>query len=185
MTDYIYSLSLASQTRSFLMSLGFGFIMGIIYEIFRLVRICISNGKKMQIAFDIAFFILLSFLTFIFFITVNEGEIRLYLLLGEAIGFCVYSLSLGAVVFTYGEIWVRYIRKAIKKFFLILFAPVKYAIKFLKKIFGKLLKKGSKRSENIKNKSKLLLKVNRHLLYNLCTKEKNPANRVSFNEKDV
>ena len=53
MTDYIYSLSLASQTKGFLFSLGFGFMMGMVYDMFRLVRVSISKGKKIQIIFDI------------------------------------------------------------------------------------------------------------------------------------
>ena len=56
MTDYIYSLSLAAQTKGFLFSLGFGFLMGAVYDMFRIVRIAISKGKKTQIFFDIVVF---------------------------------------------------------------------------------------------------------------------------------
>ncbi len=176
MTDYIYSLSLASQTKGFLFSLGFGFIMGAIYDVFRIVRTSISKGKKIQIFFDVAYCILLAFLTFIFFITVNEGEIRIYLLLGEAIGFAVYSLSMGTIVFAFGEKWIG----NIKSFLRFAFTPIK---KLYEKIRQILIKAG-KRRKKPENKSKMHLKLNKHLLYNLFVKKENLVNK-NFNEKDV
>ena len=176
MTDYIYSLSLASQTKGFLFSLGFGFVMGAIYDAFRLVRVSISRARKTQILFDIAYFILLAFLTFIFFITINEGEVRIYLLLGEAIGFAVYNLSLGTIVFAFGEKWIAYI----KSFLVFLFKP-------FKTLFLKIGQKFSNIAQSLKkpeNKSKMHLKVNKQLLYNLSIKKQNPAKK-NFNEKDV
>lgn len=184
MTDYIYSLSLATQTRSFLLSLGFGFVMGILYDVFRLVRVCISNGKKIQIAFDVAFCIVLAFLTFIFFMTVNEGEFRIYLILGEAVGFCVYSLSFGVVVFAFGELWIYYLKTALSKFFSFIFSPFIRLAKRILSNTGKFVKKHKKRKENNENKSKIHLKLNKHLLYNLSIKKENPVDE-NFNEKDV
>ncbi len=176
MTDYIYSLSLASQTKGFLFSLGFGFMMGMIYDVFRLVRISISRGKKIQIIFDITYFILLAFLTFIFFITINEGEIRIYLLLGEAIGFAVYSLSLGTIVFAFGEKWIEQIRRFLA-----------FSLKPFKKMYLKtkcFLLDRVKRRKKPENKSKMHLKLDKHLLYNLSIKRQNPAKK-NFNKKDV
>lgn len=180
MTDYIYSLSLASQTRGFLMSLGFGFVMGVIYDAFRLVRVCISQGKKAQVFFDVAYCIFLAFATFIFFMTVNEGEFRIYLFLGEAVGFSVYSLSFGAIIFTYSELWIEHIKNIFKK----LFSPIKAFVKVKLGSAGKLLKKEPQRKENNENKSKIHLKLNKHLLYNLFIKKQNPVDE-NFNEKDV
>lgn len=176
MTDYIYSLSLASQTKGFLFSLGFGFMMGMLYDVFRLMRVSISRGKKLQIIFDITYFILLAFLTFIFFITINEGEIRIYLLLGEAIGIAVYSLSLGTIVFAFGEKWIGYIRSSLA-FLLVPFKRI-----YLKtKCF---LVDRVQRRKKPENKSKMHLKLNKHLLYNLFVKKQNPAKK-NFNKKDV
>ena len=176
MTDYIYSLSLASQTKGFLFSLGFGFLMGAVYDTFKLLRISISKGKLLQILFDVVYCILLAFLTFIFFITINEGEIRLYLLLGEAIGFVVYSLSTGAIIFAFGEKWIE----KFKQFFRFLLTPFR---KIYKKLHG-ILAKALKTRKKHKNKSKRHLKLNKHLLYNLFVKKENLVNK-NFNEKDV
>lgn len=176
MTDYIYSLSLAAQTKGFLFSLGFGFLMGAVYDMFRIIRIAISKGKKTQIFFDIVYCILLAFLTFIFFITINEGEIRIYLLLGEAIGFLAYGLSLGVIVVAFMETFIGWIKSGFK----LIFKPVK---KLLVKIKG-FLTKGNKRKKKLENKWKIHLKPNKHLLYNLFVKQGKPANK-NLDEKEV
>ena len=176
MTDYIYSLSLAAQTKGFLFSLGFGFLMGAVYDVFRIIRMFFSKGKKIQIIFDIMYCILLAFLTFIFFITINEGEIRIYLLLGEGIGFIAYSLSLGIIVIAFAQTIIGWVRSGLR----LIFKPVK-------KLFGRIMRfftKGNKRQKKLENKWKIHLKHNKHLLYNLCVKNGNPVNK-NFDEKDV
>lgn len=166
------------------MSLGFGFVVGIIYDAFRLVRVCISKGKRLQIAFDVIFCIFLAFITFLFFMSVNEGEFRIYLLLGEAVGFSVYSLSIGIVVFTYGELWIDWLKDHFSKFLHLVLSPFKRLLKRIFSSVGKIMKKFRKRDENIENKSKIHLKLNKHLLYNLFIKKQNPVDK-DFNEKDV
>ncbi len=173
MTDYLYSLSLATQTKSFLLSLGLGFLMGFFYDFFRLVRLSISRNKILIIIFDLLYCIFLCFATFIFCMTVNEGQIRFYLLLGEAIGFAVYYFSLGVVISTLGERVINFTKKYFKKFFCVLIFPFKWFFGKMKSVFDKILKKGRKTGEKIKNKSKILLKVNKHLLYNHNVKKQN------------
>ena len=173
MTDYLYGLSLATQTKNFLFSLGLGFVMGLFYDVFRIIRICISKKKSVVVAFDILYCVFLCFATFIFALTVNEGQIRFYLLAGEAIGFAVYYFSLGAIIFSISEFLVDKVKRCFKKIFKTLFSPFKWIFNGTRVVFNKFLKKGRKRSENLKNKSKFLLKVNRHLLYNLNVKKQN------------
>ncbi len=185
MTDYIYSLSLATQTRNFLFSLGLGFIMGIFYDLFRIVRLSISKGKTAIIIFDLLYCVFFAISTFVFFIVVNEGEFRLYLVLGEVLGFSVYYFSLGAIIFSKAEFLVDKTKKSIKRIFKVLFSPIKWIFIKIKGVFDKLLKKGRKRSKNIKNKSKFLLKVDKHLLYNLFVKKQNQVDDGILDEREV
>ncbi len=177
MTDYLYSLSLAQQTKGFLLSLGFGLIMGIFYDIFRIIRISISNGKIATIIFDILYCIFLCFFGFLFCLTVNEGEIRLYLLLGATVGFCVYYFSLGVIIFSLSERIVSLTKKFIKTIFNIITFPFRWAFGKLRNLFNKIFIKSRKNTKKIKNKSKFLLKVNKHLLYNLFVKRQHPVKR--------
>ena len=76
MTDYLYGLSLATQTKGFLLSMGLGFLMGFFYDVFRLIRLSISRKKILVIVFDLLYCIFLCFSTFLFCMTVNEGQLR-------------------------------------------------------------------------------------------------------------
>ena len=177
MTDYLYGLSLASQTRGFLLSLGFGFIMGIFYDLFRIIRIIISKGKLATIISDILYCIFLCFSLFLFCLTVNEGEIRVYLLLGASAGFCVYYFSLGAIVFSFSERIIGFIKKLFLRIFKIVSFPFVFIFGKLRNLFSKLFAKQRKNTKNLKNKSKFLLKVNKRLLYNLFVKKQHTVNR--------
>lgn len=171
MTDYLYGLSLATQTKNFLLSLGFGFIMGILYDLFRIVKISISKGKLATIISDILYCVFLCFALFLFCLTVNEGEIRLYLLLGSMAGFFVYYFSLGVIIFSFSEKIVAFIKTIIKSVFNIISYPFRFVFGKIRKIFNNLWAKSRKNTKNIKNKSKFLLKVNKRLLYNLFVKK--------------
>ena len=175
MTDYLYGLSLAQQTKGFLLSLGFGFIMGNFYDLFRIIRISISKGKVVTIITDILYCVFLCFSTFLFCLTVNEGEIRIYLLLGAGAGFFVYYFSLGVIIFSFSERIICFIKKIIKSIFNIIIFPFKVVYGKLRQLFNKILSKSRKKRKNIKNKSKFLLKVNKLMLYNLFVKKQGPA----------
>ncbi len=171
MTDYLYGLSIATQTKNFLLSLGFGFLMGIFYDLFRIVRISISKGKTATIISDILYCIFLCFALFLFCLTVNEGEIRFYLLLGSLAGFFVYYFSLGIIIFSFSEQLITFIKKVIKSVFNVIFYPFRFIFGKLRNLFNKITAQSRKNTKNIKNKSKFLLKVNKRLLYNLFVKK--------------
>ena len=169
MTDYLYSVSLASQTRFFLLSLGFGFFAGAVYDIFRAMRICFGSKKWVYRTTDILYLTTLGFLNFLFFLSFNEGEIRLFAFLGEALGLTVYLFTVGFTFAIYFEKIFNSIQKAVAAFFKALTLP-------FRKIWKKLrdfLKKHKKSSKKIENKSKYPLKVNKCLLYNLFNRKQN------------
>ena len=170
MTDYIYSLSLAQQTKSFLLSLGFGFIMGIFYDLLRILRVSISKNKKVILAFDLIYCVLLGFSSYLFFLVVNEGDIRTFLVLGEIAGFSVYYFSLGVFVFAASEKIIDVIKRIALKILKIIFFPFCWIFKKVKILLRKLLKKCQKNGKKVKNKSKFHLKVHKHLLYNQSVK---------------
>ena len=185
MTDYLYSFSLAVQTKSFLLSLGMGFLLGIIYDLIRIIRISISNKKIGVVISDLLFCVIACLGTFLFCLTVNEGEIRLYLILGETAGFFTYYFSLGIIIFSYSEKIINFIKKALKNFFRIILFPFIWIFEKSKTLFKKTINKRRKNNKKLKNKSKFLLKVNKLLLYNLCVKKRNPVDSKNFESEEV
>lgn len=184
MTDYLYGLSLATQTKNFLLSLGFGFIMGIFYDLFRIVRISISKSKIATVFSDILYCIFLGFSLMLFCLTVNEGEIRLYLLLGSLAGFFVYYFSLGVIIFSFSEKMITLIKKIISSVFNVISYPFRFVFGKLRELLINLSAKSHKNTKNIKNKSKFLLKVNKLLLYNLLVKKQHPTKRESSESEE-
>lgn len=184
MTDYLYSLSLATQTKVFLLSLGFGFIMGIFYDVFRIVRMCVGRGRASFVISDVLYCLLLCVCSFLFFLTVNEGEIRVYIIIGEAAGFFVYYFSLGAVIFSVSGKIIAFIRRAASVIFRAVSFPFLRIFRLLRGVFNKFLKKSRKKSKNLKNKSNFLLKVYKHMLYNLNIK-KTPVDDGLSDEREA
>ncbi len=179
MTDYLYGISLAVQTKNFLLSLGLGFIMGIFYDVFRIIRLCISSKKIVIIIFDLLYCILLCFAFFIFLLTVNEGQFRFYLLMGAGVGFSVYYFSLGAIIFSFSNFLTELIKKWIKRIFAVLLFPFQWIFVRIKSHVDKKFEKSRKRTKKLKNKSKTLLKLYKHLLYNLNVKKRVRVNDAS------
>lgn len=184
MTDYLYGLSLATQTKSFLLSLGLGFIMGLVYDAFRIIRLSVSDKKIAIIITDILFSIIFCLCFFIFLITVNEGQFRFYLLLGTGIGFAIYYFSVGAIIFSFIRMLTDFIKKWTKRFFAVLLFPFRWIFSRMKSLIDKKLEKSRKITKKLKNKSKTLLKLNRHLLYNLNVKKRFRVNGGSEKEKE-
>ena len=120
-----YILSLSTQTRSFLLSLGFGLIIGILYDVLRVVRIFLSFSKIAAYVTDFLFSVLSAVMTFLFCLSVSNGEVRLYIILGEFIGFSVFYLSFGTVAVKFSEKTVKKMLNALRKIFRLILKHLK------------------------------------------------------------
>ncbi len=98
-----YIQGLGSQTRLFLYSAGYGFLLGILYDLFRNIRLIISNKKSFVIFSDVTYFVLCSFLVFCFALVMDSGQIRAFVFVGQAVGWLIYYFSFGAVAVRLGR----------------------------------------------------------------------------------
>lgn len=87
-----------SQLQIFWYSCFFGIILGIVYDIFRIIRMFFTCKIWNIFIQDILYFLIAGILSFIFILSVNFGEVRFYILAGEAMGWIVYYLTLGEVM---------------------------------------------------------------------------------------
>ncbi len=144
--DYIQGLS--AQTEIFLLSLGFGFLLGILYDIFRTLRLVISRSPSFTVFMDILYFVLCAFLIFCFNLVIDSGKIRLYVLLGDLLGWMIYYFSFGEISIRISNMSVLLVRKVFRVIFKP-FSKLKSRIKrknrkfvvFSKKILRKFNKK--------------------------------------------
>ena len=94
----MYMLTIADQTRLFLLALGLGFLLGIVYDLFRVVRMAFTMRRVGVFIQDVLFFLTCAAATFLFLLAVNQGEIRGFIIAGEGLGFLIYYFSFGLLI---------------------------------------------------------------------------------------
>lgn len=168
-----YGISLAKQTYNFFVSVGFGFALGIVYDIFFIIRNLVSRFRWVTVLCDCLFTVCASVLSFLLLLIITDGQIRAYVILGELIGFFVYYFSLGVFIVRICDRITRFLKAVFaffKKIFIFIFRVVSYPFRkifaFFRRIFKKIYEKMQKNTKKIVKKSKYHLKVDNALLYN-------------------
>ena len=91
--------SIATQVIVFVYSLALGVVLGIMYDVFRIIRMIINSKYIAIFIQDVLYFILGGVITFLFVLGVNSGNSRFYILAGEGIGWIVYHITLGELIY--------------------------------------------------------------------------------------
>lgn len=122
-------ISLSAQTAYFLWSLVLGVALGVLYDVIRAARMVLCAGKIHVMLSDILFFTACGVITSLFSLPFNKGDVRAFILFGEAVGFLTYRITLGSVM---GKVYAFFAKK-IRSF-------VQKIRKFLQFFFNYLLK---------------------------------------------
>lgn len=180
-----YIISLSTQTRGFLISIGFGALVGAWYDLIRIIRLTFTkSGRAALMVSDIFFVLSAALMTFLFLLTVTDGEIRLYILFGELIGFVIYYFSFGVIAVRFTQKTVNKIKKAVKRIFGFVFAPFIKIFRFFGRKTDKLFKIFQKMSKKFDKNAKILLQKDKALLYNLTDKMRKSRKKLSDSESD-
>ncbi len=91
------NVTLAEQLRGFYLSLGMGVFLGAVYDGFRLLRIFWRPPKRQLFFLDMVCMLVLGLFSYLLFLAVSSGTLRLYVLLGECIGFFTYVWTAGRI----------------------------------------------------------------------------------------
>ena len=86
------------QLNELFLSCGMGFLLGAYYDLFRVIRLVMRPGKRAIFFQDVFFFLSSAVVTFLFSLSVMDGELRFYLFLGLIAGFFAYYFTIGRVV---------------------------------------------------------------------------------------
>ena len=100
------------QLQQLLLSGGFGFLLGIYYELFRLWRLWFRSSPRAIFFQDLVFFVTASAATFLFDLCLSGGMFRLYLFLGIGLGFAVYYVTVGRLVMSVSRRLMRRLKAA-------------------------------------------------------------------------
>lgn len=117
-------ISLSAQAAYFLWSLVLGIALGMLYDLVRAARMFFRAGNVHTTVSDIIFFIFCGVTTALFALPFNKGDVRGFILFGEAVGFIAYRLTLGCVmgkmyafVAKKARSFVQFLRKKLQLFF--------------------------------------------------------------------
>ena len=182
----MYSFEQSAQLKLFLLSLGAGFLLGIVYDILRTIRLTFSKGKVIIFIFDVLYFIIFALLTFLFFLATNKGEFRSYMILGEILGWLFYYFSFGLAAKSFTNAFVKLLHTIFKFIFKVISAPFLFVFKVFLKIkdkFSGFFQKVIKKSQ--KNRKKHLPKL-RLYVYNLLgilKRQRNVKKKEGYNNE--
>jgi len=89
--------SVSQHTSLFLLSVVLGAALGMVYDVFRAVRIIFPPAAKdgAVLVQDIIFCIICGFSIFCFSTLAVRGQVRFFIFFGSAIGFVLYILTIG------------------------------------------------------------------------------------------
>lgn len=159
--EYIQGIS--TQTTLFLYSLALGFALGILYDVFRTLRMFVPRVRWFVVAADVLYFILCGVISFFFMLVTDEGKLRIYTVLGITLGWCVWYFSFGVVAMKLSNAAV----KLVKRFFRLIFAPIKFLIRKINRFTRKIPSFFKKRTRKSIKKSKFILQKHKGIVYNL------------------
>ncbi len=88
-------LTFIQQSIAFLYSLLIGVVLGIVYEVFKILRLGFCNKKQSVFILDLIYMLIASLSLFIFSIAFLQGYTRIYLFFGCFIGLIIFKVTLG------------------------------------------------------------------------------------------
>lgn len=145
---------IAQQTSCFLQAILLGVILGAFYDAFRFLRVMIKSPVAVIFIEDALYFATAAFISFSFMLQMTDGEIRLFVLLGEAIGAILYINTIGEILFGIYKVIIGVIRKILKRVFGVILIPLKAVIGFIRKNIRKIKENLKKRIKNNKTRLK-------------------------------
>ena len=125
-----------------------GFLIGILFDIFRILRKSFKTKDIVTYIEDILFWIITGIFLLYSVFRFNNGEIRLYMFIAILIGVLLYMLILSSYIIKINVKIITFVKNLFQKIFNIFFKPFK---KLFDKIRLMITKKKKKNQKSIKN----------------------------------
>ena len=133
-----------------LVSVAFGVLLGLCYDVFRIIRILLGwhqglsaytpekrhrwhhwAGQILLFVQDLLFGVLSGVVLILILYFVNDGQVRFLAPLGLACGFFAYTFTLGKLICAVSEVIARFIRKLVKWLVSAVYKMVSLPVKWL------------------------------------------------------
>ncbi len=148
----------AFQLNILLYSVGFGFFLAFIYDVFKVFNLYFCKSHRSLIIKDVFYALTFSYLFFIFTLSINNGKIRVYIVLGILLGFICWFMSLSMTFLRYSEQLFKKFVSILNFVSTVISFPFSLFFSLLSKKIIKFKRNKPKKFDNIKNKLKIHLK---------------------------
>jgi spore cortex biosynthesis protein YabQ len=119
------------QAWLFLATVAAGAAVGVFYDFFRVLRRTAPHGRLAVQLEDLFFWIVVTVLVFYYMLHRNYGEIRVFTLLGTAVGAALYFATVSRYVVKASVAVVEYLKKVITAVVGIVLFPLKLLVVWL------------------------------------------------------
>ena len=160
----ITGITIALETRLFLLSLALGIGLSLVYDILRIFRLRTKHTAGSISLEDLLYFILSGFVTIWFLMKYHFGQVRGYILLGETLGWVFWHL-------TFGELLCRMMCRVMdwtEKLLHIFWLPMRAILRGIRRCAGWIGAFFKMILKKVYQKGKYNLKQTEGMLYNLC-----------------
>lgn len=151
-------VAIAVQTRLFMMAGGFGFLLGVAYDLCRILRLTVTRGRIAVFIVDVLYFLAAGLSVFLFMLAYNQGEFRFYLILGIILGFLIYYFTFGAFILKWSNRLIRLLRRTMKAVLRAVMTPFRWFGRLFQRCFARIRSSVPGKLKNFKVKSKIRLK---------------------------
>ena len=124
-----------NQAYLFLVFTINGIIIGLLFDIFRILRRSFKTSDGITYIQDILFWILTGFILLYSIFTFSDGEIRFYMFLGVFLGCLIYMILFSKYFIKINVKIILVLKKIIGKIIFIIIFPINIIIRFIRKIF--------------------------------------------------
>lgn len=128
---------ITNQAYLFLIFTVNGMIIGLLFDFFRILRRSFKTKDFITYIQDVLFWILTGLILLYSIFVFNNGEIRLFMFLGVAIGVILYMLIISSYVIKINVYLINILKKIFSGIIKIILIPFKFLYKFIKQLFFK------------------------------------------------
>lgn len=154
------NVNISHQIITSLYALLLGAALGVVYDVFRVLRLVGFKAFMLVFLEDILFFAICTISLFSFYMQFSDGKFRIYIFILAILGFIIYFLTVGKLVFFIIQKIYIFLVKIIKGIYKKLIYPI------LKRIFAPIFVFLRKKCGKIINFFKNLLPKIPKMLYN-------------------
>ena len=124
-----------TQLQLFLIFLVNGLLIGLLFDLFRILRKAIKTSDFITYIEDALFWILTGFSILYSIFTYNNGEIRLFMFLAIILRILIYLIFITKFILAISLTIVKVVKKILCILLHIINIPIQLFVKFIKKIF--------------------------------------------------